>query len=107
MNNNILKIAIIILTVATALIHIVLAIPATLYMFYLNGIGYLVLLAAHYLPQLRQYRNLTRWALIAFAAVTILAWVFVGERSLIGYADKAIEVILIVLLFIEGRQDAG
>lgn len=101
------KISIIILTVATAIIHIGLAFYAmslgdttTLAMFLLNGIGYLVLLAAYYLPLpiARDYPRLVRWAFIAFTAVTIIGWVAFGSRNAIGYIDKLIEVALIVLL---------
>jgi hypothetical protein len=72
-------ISIIILTVATAIIHIGLAFYAmslgdmtTLAMFLLNGIGYLILLA--------------------------VGWVAFGARNGIAYIDKLIEVVLIVLL---------
>lgn len=99
-----LQIAIILLTVATAVIHLALGIPNMLWMFILNGIGYLVLVAALYLPQLAAYRTYTRWALIVFAAVTIIGWVIIGARNPIAYVDKLIEVALIVLLFIEMRQ---
>ena len=99
-----LQIAIILLTVATALIHIVLAIPENLWMFYLNGIGYLVLVTALYMPQFERQRGLIRWVLIAYTAVTIIAWVWIGERNTIGYVNKLIEAALIVLLFIDGRQ---
>jgi phosphate/sulfate permease len=99
-----LQIAIILLTVATAFIHLVLGIPNNLPMFILNGIGYLVLVVALYLPQLRQYQSYTRWALIAFTAVTVLGWVFIGERNMIAYLDKIIEMALIVCLFLEGRR---
>jgi hypothetical protein len=98
---------IIALAIATALIHIYLAIPMTLVMFYLNGLGYLALVAALYLPQFAAYRRYTRWALMAYTAVTILGWVAIGERTAIGYVDKAIEVALIVLLWLEHRQQAA
>src|SRR5215216_1948204 len=38
-------------------------------LFLLNGIGYLVLGAALYLPALQRYRRPVRWLLILFAAV--------------------------------------
>ena len=101
---GVLRIAIILLTVSTADIHLALGIPFGMTMFILNGIGYLALLVALYLPQLRAYQNYTRWALIAFTAITVLAWVAIGQRSTIGYVDKVIEVALIVSLFLEGRQ---
>ena len=98
-----LQVTIVLLTVATALIHIILAIPEGLLMFYLNGIGYLALVTALYLPQLRRWRGLIRIAFIAYTMVTIIAWVFIGERTTIGYLDKLIEVALVVLLIVEAR----
>ena len=100
-----LQIGIILLVIATAAIHLSLGIPDFLVMFILNGIGYLVLVTALYLPQLQRYRRLIRWALIAFAAVTIVGWIAIGARTTIGYLDKVIEVALITLLMIEMRQD--
>lgn len=99
-----LQIAIILLVVATAAIHLALGVPNGLPMFILNGIGYLVLVAALYLPQLRQYQTYTRWALILYTAVTIIGWVAIGARNMVGYADKLIEIALIACLFIEGRK---
>jgi hypothetical protein len=96
-----LQIGIIALAVATALIHIYLAIPETLMMFYLNGLGYLTLTAALFLPQLRQYRGMVRWALLGFAAVTVIGWAAMGERSSIAYVDKVIELALIALLWMD------
>lgn len=101
-----LQIGIIVLTLATAVIHgIVLnmLLPEISIPFTLNGLGYIGLLALYFLPVplARDNRNLIRWAFMAFTAVTILAWVFIGERSLLGYADKAIEVLLLVLLWLD------
>jgi hypothetical protein len=101
-----IQIGIILLAVATALIHIVLALPANLIMFYLNGLGYIGLTAALYLPQFAAYRRIIRWALIGFTAVTIVGWAIVGERSLIAYIDKFIEAALIGLLAAEMRAEA-
>lgn len=99
-----LQAAIVIFALATAVIHLWLGIPNNFLMFTLNGIGYLVLVAALYLPQLSRYRLWIRWALILYTAVTVIAWVVIGQRNLIGFVDKAIEVVLIILLFIEGRR---
>ncbi len=101
-----LQIGIVLLTAATALIHIALAVPNALVLFYLNGLGYLALLAALYLPLafLAPYRRWVRWALIAYTAVTVIAWAAIGDRSTIAYFDKAIEVALIALLIVEDRR---
>ncbi len=112
---GVLQIGIIILTVATALVHLALGLGVNVgpgsgggidFMFLANAIGYLVLLGALYLPisQLAGYRSYIRWALVAFAVVTILGWVVMGLRIPIGYADKVIEIVLVVLLVTEAMQ---
>lgn len=77
-------------------------------LFLLNGIGYLVLLVALYLPALRPYQRIVRWLLIAFAAVTIIMYfVVAGFRfNPIGLFDKVAELALIALLVVEDRQAA-
>ena len=102
-------VGIFLLTVATAGIHLYLALTAISYMglnsgvmlFILNGLGYLGLLAVLQLPipQLARFRGAARWALVAFAALTIvLFFVMAPEYTILGYVDKAIEVALIALL---------
>jgi hypothetical protein len=97
-----LRAGIVLLTLATAVIHLQLAFPDPV--FILNGLGYLALLAALYLPQLARHRNLVRWVLVGYAALTVLLWILVGARTPIGYIDKAIEVALISLLLLEARR---
>ena len=101
---GLLQWGIIILTIATAVIHFSLLFPDTL--FILNGLGYLGLLAALYLPIpfLASYRSWARWALLGYTALTIILWVVMGGRFPLAYIDKAIEVALIVLLWLERRQ---
>jgi hypothetical protein len=104
-----LGVGIFLLTLATAGIHLYLALTAVasmgfnfgIMLFILNGLGYLGLLAALQLPipQLARFRSAARWALIAFAALTIvLFFIMAPEYTTIGYIDKAIEVALIALL---------
>lgn len=101
------KTLIIILTTATALIHLFLGFSPTINpLFILNGVGYLSLLAGlYYLPQLAAQRSLIRYALIGYAAITIVAYFIVqGADALsspLGLTTKAIEVILIILLWTE------
>ena len=89
---------IVVLTLATALIHVTLNFPDPI--FILNGLGYLTLLAALFVPVpwLEQRRQLVRWAFIGFTALTVFLWVLIGERTTIGYVAKIIEVLLIALL---------
>jgi hypothetical protein len=112
--------AIILLTVATALIHLVLAFqfqPGPDPIFILNAIGYLGLLALLYLPisSVQKYHTWVRWALMAFTAATLIGWLFVGvgspfagqpltpvsSKAAVAYVDKAIEIALIVLLWMD------
>ena len=97
-----LRTGIVLLTLSTALIHLQLAFPDPV--FILNGLGYLTLLAALYLPQLARYRNVVRWVLVGYAALTIFLWILIGARTPIGYIDKAMEVALIALLLLEARR---
>lgn len=100
--NNQLRIGIGMLTLGTALIHLQLNFPDPV--FILNGLGYLALLAALYLPSLARYRNVVRLVLIGYAALTIFLWVLFGARIPIGYIDKAIELALISLLLLDARR---
>jgi hypothetical protein len=99
-----IRAGIIVLTLATALIHLQLNFPDP--GFILNGLGYLGLLAALYLPvsQLARYHNAVRWALIGYTALTLFLWILFGARIPIGYVDKTIEVILIALLLLDARR---
>ena len=101
---TILRVGIVVLTLATALIHLQLAFPDPA--FILNGLGYLTLLATLYLPlpRVARYRNTARWALIGYTALTIFLWALLGARTPIGYIDKIIEILLILLLLAEARR---
>jgi hypothetical protein len=77
-------------------------------LFYANAAGYVVLPIALYAPHpaLRRFRRATRWALIAFTAVTVVAYfaMIQGHVDALGLADKAIEALLIALLVVEDRR---
>jgi hypothetical protein len=99
------QIAIVILALATALIHFSLLFPNVL--FILNGLGYLVLLAAYFLPLpfAKGNRGLVRWVFIGFTIVTILGWVAIGDKSwALGYVTKLIELVLVVLLWTDSER---
>jgi hypothetical protein len=99
--SHLLQLGIVVLTVATAAIHFRLAFD---WLFIANGIGYLALLAALYLPTFAAHRGLVRWLLIAYTALTVVLWVLIGRKDIvIAYVDKAIEIALIVLLWLEGQ----
>jgi hypothetical protein len=102
---NLLRIGVLVLAFGTAIIHLYLG-SLGFPLFLLNGLGYLGLVAALYLPipRLARYRDAVRWALIGYTTLTIVLWLLVGARTPIGYADKLIEIALIALLLIEGRR---
>jgi len=111
---------IIILVLITAVLHLLAALDKQLFpegpdpLFILNGLGYLGLLGAYFLPIpfFQQKHELVRKGLIGFAILTIAAWVFIwviqyviigGENffahdSLYGVPSKIAEVALIFLL---------
>ena len=97
------QIAIIVLTLGTALIHFSLLFPDVL--FILNGLGYLALLAAYFLPLpfTKNNHSLVRWVFIGYTIVTILAWIAIGDKSwpgsALGYITKLIEIALVILLW--------
>jgi hypothetical protein len=96
---------IILSALATAILHI------TLYpdiMFTLNGLGYLGLLGAYFLPIsfFQQNHKLAWWALVGYTALTIVLWVVMGDKTFVagtssatGYYAKAAEVILLAFLW--------
>jgi len=75
-------------------------------LFILNGIGYLVLIIALYLPPLYRFQRIVRWLLIIFAAVTFILYFLVNGFHLqtISIIDKVAEIALIILLLIDDRQ---
>lgn len=108
-----LQFGIVVLTLTTAIVHGVvlnMMIGKIDPLFTLNGLGYLGLLAALYLPLpiAKNNRALVRWVLIVYTAITILAWVAIGDKSwpgdALGYFTKLVEVLLIVLLWVESRR---
>ena len=118
-NNGALRIAIIALTLFTAVVHVWLGLGFLAgggWAFVLNGAGYLTLLMLYAAPwrPLAHLSWIVRWLFIAYTAITVIAWIFIGTGSpiagpvvispetLVAYADKAAEVVLIVLLWLDG-----
>lgn len=107
---------IVLLTLATALIHIYLG--ATTWgnnstmgaLFVLDGIGYIVILALLYFSGRTGHgRSTMRWILILYTLLTlILYFVFNGSNAFsntLGLITKAIEAVLIILLFLDRGND--
>ena len=111
---------IIIAALITAVLHLAAAFDKQLFpdspdpLFILNGLGYIGLLGAYFLPIafFQQKHNLVRQGLIGFAILTIAAWIFIwviqyviigGENffahdSLYGIPAKLAEIALIFFL---------
>jgi hypothetical protein len=115
---------VIILVLATAILHFAAAFDKILFpdgtpdpLFTLNGLGYLALLGAFYLPiSFFQQRHKLVWqVLFGYVILTIVAWLviwvgmnvvaqgvpFFSHDSIYGVPAKIIEVILLSLLWQE------
>ncbi|HUH99313.1 MAG TPA: hypothetical protein VLZ89_18280 [Anaerolineales bacterium] len=115
---------IIVLVLATAILHLAAAFDRVLFpdgtpdpLFTLNGLGYLGLLGAFYLPiPLFQQRHRLVWqVLFGYVILTIVAWLviwvginviaggmpFLSHDSIYGVPAKIIELVLLYLLWQE------
>jgi hypothetical protein len=77
-------------------------------LFILNGLGYLALVSALYLPALQQVRRITGFLLIGYTALTLILWSILGNRStegLMDYSVTIVEGVLLVLLLVKSWQE--
>ena len=110
MSGNTTRTVIILLTLATAIVHgVLLNLGGFSVLFTLNALGYLALLGAFVFKFPPGREVLVHYALMAYAAVTIVAWaVMNGDRGPLGYSTKLIEMLLIIFLWIDlGRVRAA
>ncbi len=99
----------VVLTLATAYIHLTLGGPLWL-LFRLNTAGYVVLAVALVAPigLADRFRWLIRLALLGFVLATMGGWVLFGARYDVAYLDKAIEAVLVAFLVVSiYRLDGG
>ena len=101
---------IILSNLATAVLHLFLFTRLGPDPIALNGLGYLTLLGAYFLPIpfLQQQHKLVWWALFGYAVLTIVLWIFLREdkpfaldfsNASIGYYAKTAEVFLLAFLW--------
>lgn len=73
----------------------------------LNGFGSLALLSAYFLPLplFKQIRPIVYWTIIGYTLLTIVLWIFLGDKafnfettSWIGYSAKVAEMFLLVFM---------
>jgi hypothetical protein len=81
----------------------------------LNGLGYLGLLGAYFLPIdfFQQRHRLVWWVLLGYTILTIILWVILGDKhfvagtsSAIGYYAKAAEIVLLGFLWADKPSQA-
>lgn len=103
-------IGIIVCGLATAFLHLYLASKmGFLDPIVLNGLGYIGLLGAYFLPIpfFQQKHKLVWWALVGYTILTIILWVILGDKNFvfgmssaaIGYYAKTAELLLLFFLW--------
>ncbi|MFO7662568.1 MAG: DUF4332 domain-containing protein [Chloroflexota bacterium] len=100
------------LTAATGLLHILIGFNVIgggsgdpFWMMVANGFGYLVLLAL-FLTTSGSTRRTIRWILIAYTLITLIGYFILnGEISTWPMIIKAIELLLVILLFLDRGSD--
>ena len=92
---------------STALLHLSLFSQMGFDPIVLNGLGYLALLGAYFLPIpfFQERRNLVWWALTGYTVLTFILWIILGDKNFVpgtssatGYYAKAAELVLIAFL---------
>lgn len=112
MNRSTLRIVITVLGLITAFVHGVLlnmSMGKIDLLFTLNSLGYLALVAAFFFNPsfVAGRRRLLSYAFMAFAAVTIVAWVVLGQPyTTLGYITKIDELLLIVALAMNLKNES-
>jgi hypothetical protein len=105
--NSYIKIGVILFTLATAFIHLGLAVSSSWpfnLLFALNGLGYLALLSGFYLklPVVYRVRDLVWLLFILFTLTTIgLFFIMNTTYGAFGLITKAVEGVLVILLIME------
>ena len=93
---------------ATAILHLTLFSKMGPDPIVLNGLGFLALLGAYFLPIpfLQERHKMVWWVLVGYTVLTIVLWVIMGDKnfvagtsSAIGYYAKAAEVFLLAFLW--------
>lgn len=94
-----------VLALVPALLYVTGLFPNTQYI--LMGLGYVILLVLHYLPMLQasSWRPITRFILLAFTVIVIIAWAVTGNKQApVAYVRLVLEIGLIAFLLVEQYQ---
>ena len=97
--------AIIVATLITAVIHMALGD----FILFLNGSGYLVLLALYLLPWFSAWQGRVRWLFLLYIGITIVGYFIVHrdgqwQEDGLGLMTKVVEVILVLLILFEWQN---
>ena len=100
---------IVVFALATALLHLFLFTRLGPDPIALNGLGYLALLGAYFLPVpiLRQNHRLVWWTMFGYTILTFVLWLILGDKTFtldfsnaaIGYYAKTAELFLLGFLW--------
>ena len=95
--------------VATALLHLSLFPRMGPDPIALNGLGYLALLGAYFLPipLFQKNHKLVWWGFLGYTALTFVLWIIMGDKTFaldfsnaaIGYYAKVAELVLLISLW--------
>lgn len=106
---GIIVVAIVVLTLTTAFIHLSLG----SLLFTLNAIGYaafalaMIVIATVRHPLVRRFDWMPRAGLAAYTATTIGAYLVIGPYFGLGWIAKAVEVAILTLLFVDVLRTYG
>ncbi len=107
------QIGIVVSNLATALLHLSLLPSMGTDPIALNGLGYLGLLGAYFMPMpiFQENHKLAWWGMFGYTALTFVLWIILGDKnfvagtsSAIGYYAKAAEIFLMVFLWADKKS---
>jgi len=113
MNLSFKKWGIIIANLATALLHLSLFPQMGADPIVANGLGYLGLLAAYFMPMPMFQKNhkMVWWGMVGYTALTMVLWIIMGDKNFVagtssatGYYAKAAEVLLMAFLWADRKS---
>jgi hypothetical protein len=104
---------IILSNLATAFLHLSLLPSMGADPIALNGLGYLGLLGAYFMPMkiLQDNHKLVWWGMLGYTALTFVLWIILGDKefvagtsSAVGYYAKVAEIFLMAFLWADRKS---
>jgi len=103
-----LQVAIVVCTLTVAFMHLFAGLQPIedfRFWFLFNGLIYLGLLTAFFMPHFRAKHHLISFLLMGYALLTIVLWFLLGQPDeLISCITNAVELVLVVFAFYEGYR---